>query len=246
MLNITLNSEYVLRLFGLGVTNTFLTSLIVSIFLMLLSLYFYTNNKYDTENIVVKVLKITIIELLALVETVIPERNISKKILPVVASFFLFIVAANLLALVPGFLGSFYVQSSEKVSLLRSPNSDLTTTLALALFAVFYIHYFSVSSLGIKKYLMRFFNFSNPINLILGFFELLSEISKVISFSFRLFGNVFGGEILLLVIAFLVPYIIPLPFLFLEIFVGIVQAFIFSMLTITFVKTSVSTVMNTK
>jgi len=246
MLNITLNSEYVLRLFGLGVTNTSLTSLIVSIFLMFLSLYFYTNNKYDTENIVVKVLKITIIELLALVETVIPERNISKKILPVVASFFLFIVAANLLALVPGFLGSFYVQSSEKVSLLRSPNSDLTTTLALALFAVFYIHYFSVSSLGIKKYLMRFFNFSNPINLILGFFELLSEISKVISFSFRLFGNVFGGEILLLVIAFLVPYIIPLPFLFLEIFVGIVQAFIFSMLTITFVKTSVSTVMNTK
>ena len=68
---------------------------------------------------------------------------------------------------------------------------------------------------------------------------MLSEGVKVLSFSMRLFGNIFSGELLLLVIAFLVPYIIPLPFMILEVFVGIIQAFIFAMLTLTFIKTSI-------
>jgi len=64
--------------------------------------------------------------------------------------------------------------------------------------------------------------------------ELVSEFVKIISFSFRLFGNVFAGEVLLTIVAFLVPYAVPLPFLFLEVFVGLIQAFIFSMLTLVF------------
>ncbi len=67
---------------------------------------------------------------------------------------------------------------------------------------------------------------------------MISEGVKVLSFSFRLFGNVFAGEILIFIIAFLVPYIIPLPFIVLEVFLGIIQAFIFAMLTLTFMKTS--------
>ncbi|RMD61501.1 ATP synthase F0 subunit A, partial [Candidatus Parcubacteria bacterium] len=73
---------------------------------------------------------------------------------------------------------------------------------------------------------------------VLGFFELLSEIVKIFSFSIRLFGNIFAGEVLLLIIAFLVPYLIPLPFMILEVFVGFIQAFIFAALTLTFIKTS--------
>jgi len=84
----------------------------------------------------------------------------------------------------------------------------------------------------------RFFNFKNPMAFILGFFEMISEAVKILSFSFRLFGNVFAGEVLLLIIAFLVPYIIPLPFMILEVFVGIIQAFIFAILTLTYIKTS--------
>ena len=116
--------------------------------------------------------------------------------------------------------------------------SDLTTTLALALVAVTSIQYFSWSVLGLKKYLARFFNFINPIQFILGFFELISEAVKILSFSFRLFGNVFAGEVLLLVIAFIIPYVLPLPFMILEVFVGVIQAFIFAVLTLTFIKTS--------
>ena len=80
----------------------------------------------------------------------------------------------------------------------------------------------------------KFFNFGSPILFFSGLLELVSEFAKIMSFSFRLFGNVFAGEVLLVVIAFLVPVIAPLPFLGLEIFVGFIQALVFSMLTMSF------------
>jgi F-type H+-transporting ATPase subunit a len=88
----------------------------------------------------------------------------------------------------------------------------------------------------VGKYLGKFFNFSSPIDFFVGILELISEISKLISFSFRLFGNVFAGEVLLMVMMFLVPYILPLPFFMLEIFVGLIQALVFTTLTLVFLK----------
>lgn len=238
MINIGLHSEYVLSLYGVLITNTFLTSVLVTFFLSLIAVIF-SSKIPKRKGMVANGLTVAVYELLNLVDTVTEDRELSKKILPVVSTFFFFIVTANLLALLPGFLGSVFVATQfGEVSLLRSPNSDLTTTIALALFSVISIQFFSLRILGIKKYLGRFFNFGNPIKFILGFFELVSEGVKVLSFSFRLFGNVFAGEVLLLVIAFLVPYLIPLPFMILEVFVGIIQAFIFAILTLTFIKTS--------
>lgn len=73
-----------------------------------------------------------------------------------------------------------------------------------------------------------------------GILELASDISKVVSFAFRLFGNIFAGEVLLAVLAFLIPFIVPLPFLFMELFVGVVQALVFSMLSTAFFNVAVS------
>jgi F-type H+-transporting ATPase subunit a len=73
-----------------------------------------------------------------------------------------------------------------------------------------------------------------------GILELMSEFSKIISFSFRLFGNIFAGEVLLTVIAFLVPVIAPLPFFFLELFVGFIQALVFTMLALVFIKGAIT------
>ncbi len=237
-MNINLDPEYILSLWGFPITNTFLTSVIVMILLIILGLVFYFTEQKNN-NIFIKGIRILVFELLKLIDMVTQNRELSKRILPLVASFFLFIITANLLALVPGFLGSFYIKTNiGDYSVLRSPNSDLNTTLALALFSVFSIQFFSWRLLGIKRYLKRFFNFANPVKFIMGFFEIISESVKILSFSFRLFGNIFAGEILLLVIAFLVPYIIPIPFMILEVFVGIIQAFIFAVLTLTFIKTS--------
>ncbi|HCS79508.1 TPA: ATP synthase F0 subunit A [Patescibacteria group bacterium] len=119
------------------------------------------------------------------------------------------------------------------VPLFRGPTADLNTTLALALVAVFSLQYFGFKSLGLG-YLKKFINFANPIDFFLGILELISELAKVISFAFRLFGNIFAGEVLLTVIAFLMPVIAPLPFIGLELFVGVIQALVFSMLTAVF------------
>lgn len=238
MININLQPEYILSIFGIKITNTFFTSIIVSFLLIIMAMIFYFRRQ-DNKNIIINSIRILVYELLKLTDTVTQDREISKRILPLIATFFLFIVTANLLALIPGFLGSFFIKSYKEVALLRSPNSDLTTTLALAIISVSSIQFFSLKILGVKKYILRFFNFTSPIKFILGFFEMISEGVKLISFSFRLFGNIFAGEVLLLIIGFLIPYIIPLPFMILEVFVGIIQAFIFAVLTLTFIKTSI-------
>ncbi len=238
MINIGLKPEYIATVGGVGITNTFVTSLLVSLLLIVFSLIFALKGGKG-KNIIIKSISVLLFEFLNLTDSVTGDRKLSKKILPLIATFFIFIVTANLLALIPGFLGSFYIKTSAgQIPLLRSPNSDLTTTVALAIFSVIAIQFFSLQSLGLKNYIGRFLNFTNPIKFILGFFEMLSEGVKILSFSFRLFGNIFAGEVLLLVIAFLVPYIIPLPFMILEVFVGVIQAFIFAILTLTFIRTS--------
>lgn len=125
------------------------------------------------------------------------------------------------------------------VPLLRAATADLNMTVGLAIFAVLTIQYFGFSILGFH-YSTKFFNFSNPIMFILGILEFMSEISKIISFAFRLFGNIFAGEVLLAVLAFLMPFVIPLPFLLMELFVGFIQALVFSMLTAVFLNVAVS------
>lgn len=124
-------------------------------------------------------------------------------------------------------------EKHEGVELFRSPNSDINMTLALGLLSVGATQYFGLSALGFG-YLKKFFNFSNPINTFVGLLELLGDLSKILSFSFRLFGNIFAGGVLISVISFLIPAVVPVPFLGFEIFVGLLQAYVFAMLSVVF------------
>jgi F-type H+-transporting ATPase subunit a len=141
------------------------------------------------------------------------------------------------------------------IPMFRAPTTDLNVTIALALVAVFMTQYFGVQALGIG-YFGKFIAVGGVIkaftkkglgcagrigafgmgliDIFIGFVEMISEVAKVVSFSFRLFGNIFAGEVLLGVMAFLIPYLISLPFYGLEIFVGVVQALVFMMLTVAF------------
>lgn len=130
-------------------------------------------------------------------------------------------------------------EGPEFVPLLRAATADLNMTLALAIVSVLAMQYFGFKNLGMH-YSGRFLNFKDPIMFGVGLLELASDISKVVSFAFRLFGNIFAGEVLLAVIAFLMPFIVPLPFLFMELFVGLVQALVFSMLSVAFFNVAVS------
>ncbi|MDE2000994.1 MAG: F0F1 ATP synthase subunit A [Patescibacteria group bacterium] len=234
MLTISLQPEYLFTLFGLPITNTFFTALVVDLVLIIPAAVGYLLRR---DNLFAKTFRVFIYELLRLVDEVTGDRRLSRMIFPLIATFFLFIVTSNLLEIIPGFLGSFFVVvGGKQVALLRSPNSDLTTTLALAILSVGSTQLFSLRMLGIGGYVSRFINLSSLPGFIMGFFEGISELIKLFSFSFRLFGNIFAGEVLLLIVGFLVPYIIPMPFMILEIFVGIVQAFIFTILSLTFIK----------
>lgn len=127
------------------------------------------------------------------------------------------------------------------VPFLRAPSSDLNFTLALAVVAVVLTQVFGIQSLG-RSYFKKFFDLSGfkegalmgGIGIFVGVLELIGELSRLLSFSFRLFGNVFAGEVLLMVMAFLIPYIASLPFYGLELFVGFIQAAVFMMLAVVF------------
>ena len=123
--------------------------------------------------------------------------------------------------------------TQHQVPLHRAGTADLNTTIALALISVALTQIFGVKYLGLS-YFKKFFNFGNPIQFFVGILEIISEFAKVISFAFRLFGNIFAGEVLLAVIGFIVPVIFPIPFYGLEIFVGLIQALVFSILSVVF------------
>jgi F-type H+-transporting ATPase subunit a len=126
------------------------------------------------------------------------------------------------------------------VPFLRAPGADLNFTIALGTIAVLGINLFGFIALGFKRHASKFFTAKNPVASFTGILEFLSEFVRIVSFSFRLFGNVFAGEVLLAIVGFLVPYFIPLPFLFLEVFVGFIQGLIFAMLTLVFIATAVA------
>ena len=121
------------------------------------------------------------------------------------------------------------------VPFLRSANTDINMTLAMAIIAMVMVHFWGFSILGFPSHIGKFINFKEgPIGFFVGILEIISELAKVVSFTFRLFGNIFAGEVLLMALAFLLPLIGIIPFLGLELFVGVIQAFIFSMLTLVF------------
>lgn len=176
--------------------------------------------------------------LLNLVQTVTQERKKAEKFLPLLATFFIFILVGNWMELVPGFgtIGiDTYVNGEHVfVPFLKSINTDLNTTLALAIISVFAIQIVGIAAIGFFKYAGKYINFHSPIDFFMGILEIISEIAKIVSFAFRLFGNIFAGEVLLVIIAYLLPYLAPLPFYALEIFVGFIQALVFTMLTAVF------------
>jgi F-type H+-transporting ATPase subunit a len=198
-------------------------------------------------------------------EDVAGEKRV-RKFFPIMATIFFFVLLSNWLGLLPGVgtLGLWETVNGERVivPLLRSPSTDLNTTLALALISVILTQIFGIQALGVLRYFGKFINltgtakllgaltgrspkparptgyimliFFAAIDLFMGVLEFVSEVAKILSFSFRLFGNIFAGEVLLVVIAFLMPYLLPLPFLGLEVFVGFIQAFVFAVLTLVF------------
>jgi F-type H+-transporting ATPase subunit a len=176
------------------------------------------------------------------------DVKLAKRFFPLLATMFFFIVVGNELEFFPG-VGSIGFNLPEGFApLLRAPATDLNTTLALTLISVIVIEVSGVIALGLLRYGGKFINIRGRnigeviINFIVGIIELISELARLVTFSFRLFGNIFAGEVLIAIIAMFVPYILPAPFMLFEMFVGFVQAVIFALLTLFFIKLAVTPV----
>lgn len=174
--------------------------------------------------------------------SVVGDRKQTRTFFPLIATIFLFLMLANWMGILPG-VGSITVKEVEEgrtlmLPIFRSMNADVNMTLAIAIISVVSTQLFGIAALGVLPYANKFFvaPWKDPIGSFVGILELIAELAKVISFSFRLFGNIFAGEVLLTVVAFLVPFVAPIPFLGLEIFVGFIQALVFALLTAVFLK----------
>lgn len=171
--------------------------------------------------------------ILDLIEGVTSSRERAIRFFPLLMTLFVFILVNNWLGLLPG-VGSITIATTEgAVPLFRGATADLNTTLALAAISVVMTHTYAIRELGLFRHLKKYFSF-NPVLLFVGLLELVSDVAKMISFAFRLFGNIFAGEVLLVVISALAPLAGPLPFFILELFVGFIQALVFTMLTLVF------------
>lgn len=237
--HISLKAEELFHIGGFPVTNSLILSFIVLLVLIGGALLM-KRRLAIVPNALQNVAEMSVEGILGIMDTVLGAREKSERYLPVVATIFLFILTSNWMGLLPG-VGSFVLHhGAETVPLLRAPSADLNFTLALAIVTVVAVNIFGAFAIGFLKHAGKFFNFQSPIMFFIGILELVSEGARMVSFSFRLFGNVFAGEVLLTIIGFLMPYLAPLPFLFLEIFVGFVQALIFSMLAVVFISIAIT------
>lgn len=238
----TLASEVIGHLGSFEIRNTLLMAWLAMGVIVIISLmtkatgYKLIPGRFQT------LMEMIVGELFQFFNSIMHDEKQTKRIFPIVATIFIFIIIANWMGILPG-VGSITIQSMHDghpmaVPLLRSMNADVNMTLAFALISIGSVQIFGIAALGISSYAGKFFvaPWKDFFGSFVGILELFAEFSRLVSFTFRLFGNIFAGEVLLVVIAFLVPYIAPIPFLGLEIFVGFIQALVFAMLTLVFLK----------
>lgn len=230
--HISIKAEPVFNIGNFHITNSLLLSAFVFILFAVGAFLYLRSYQTKKKNTFFYLITYILQELHKLFESALGEKV--NYFFPLVGAFFFYILLNNWSGLLPG-VGSLLVQEPgvvghHMIPLLRANTADLNTTIALALIAMIYIQYIGIKTLGIKKYGSKFINFSSPIAFFVGILEIVSELSRILSFAFRLFGNIFAGEVLLAVVAFLIPVLASFPFLLLEVFVGFIQAVVFSML----------------
>ena len=187
-------------------------------------------------------------------DTVTGDRQKTLRFLPLIGSLFLFILVSNWIGLLPGIgsIGRYLLHNGhvELIPVFRPANTDLNMTLAMSLIVVITSHVLGIAMIGFFKYANKFIKLGDlwhglksfkPMDIAVAFIEfgvglleVISEVAKLLSLSLRLFGNIFAGEVLLTVLAGILPVLLPLPFIALELIVGVVQATVFAMLSLVY------------
>lgn len=233
-LNISIAPEIIFYIKSFPVTNSLLWSLFISAFLIFITLLLRFSLKMVPGRLQ-NCAEILLEESFAFVKSVIGSEEKAKKVFPLFCTLFVFILAANLFTFIPGQSAVTVRNGDGVVSVFRAALADYGMVLVLTIISVIIIQVVAIATHGPLGYLGKFLNFHSPLKFFLGLMDIVGEIAKVLSLSFRLFGNMFAGEVLGMVMLFLFPFIVPLPFMFLGVLTAIVQAFVFATLTLVFI-----------
>lgn len=227
--------------YGIPITNSFLMSLLIMLLVVIFASIFIPRLKEfptKTQN-AIEAMYEAIIDLIAQIAG---NQVWAKRVFPLVATLFVYIGIANLIGLIPGLTSITY----DSAPLLRTPTSDFNTTVGLALGVVLVIQIESIADWGMFGYLGRFFKFKEVyqgfkkgigagmmgiVEFLIGLLDIFAEFAKVISLSFRLFGNMFAGEVLALLILGAFAYVLPSAWLAMTLLFALVQAVVFGALT---------------
>lgn len=256
MPEISLAPQIIFSIFGFGVSNAMASSFLVTLFLLVFALYCRFTFKLVPGKLQI-IVEMLIEFMMEQLEQAFGSRKKAKLFLPWLVTFLIFITLTNQFSLMP-FVGQVLVSGS---AAFRTATSDLSMTIALAIASVVAAHlmalyarplghlanFFPIGALFKARSFTDFFDAC--LGLFLGFLDIIGEIAKIMSLSFRLFGNIFAGEVIIVIIGSLsifTSYIVPIPFLALSIFSGFVQAFVFTILSTQFIAATLKDVHNSE
>ena len=250
-------AEPIFYISNFAVTNTFINSTLTLlgfvIFAFLISLA-VKKYKAQAPKGLLNFFETILETLFGYFDTVTGDRKKTIRFLPLVGTLFLFILISNWIGLLPGIgsIGRYLMHEGhvQLVPMFRPANTDLNLTLAMAVVVVITSHVLGIAVIGIFKYANKFIKLGDlwhaiksfkPMDIAValiefgvGILEVISEVAKLLSLSLRLFGNIFAGEVLLTVLAGILPVFLPLPFIALELIVAVVQATVFAMLSLVY------------
>jgi len=240
----TLAADKLFQIGPVSITNTIINSWIAIIIFLILGLFVYKSAALKPKKLQ-NFIEYFLEKLFGYFDGVTGDRKKTISFLPIVGSVFFFILLSNWLGLIPG-TGTITIGHAP---LLRPANTDLNLTIAMAFISVAASHIFGIMAVGTFTHLNKFIQIGSVIKsfrkgpvavltaiveFAVGLIELVSEFSKVLSLSLRLFGNIFAGEVLITVISSLVIAVVPVPFMLLEVMVGLIQASVFTILTLVY------------
>ncbi len=238
-ITVVLKAEQLGSVFGFPITNALIMAWLVMLILIGFA-YFFRKNLALVPGKLQAGVEWLFEGALSYMTEVLESEALARKFFPLVATIFLFVAFINELEFFPGVGSIGFFHASEFLPVLRAPTTDLNFTLALAMIAFFTIEVTGIAMLGFFRYAGKYVNVHSPIGFAVGLIELVSNVGRLISFSFRLFGNIFAGEVMVMVAGYFLPYLLPAPLMGFEMFIGLVQALVFAMLTLFFIKLAIA------
>ena len=237
-ISVVLAAEHIGSVFGFPITNALLMTWLLALLLIAFA-YFFGRSLTTVPGRLQAGIEWAFEFALDYMAETLESEELARRFFPLIATIFIFVAFMNEVEFFPGVGSIGLVHASQFIPLLRTPTTDLNFTLALAIISFFTIEVTGIAMLGFFKHASRYVNLRSPLGFVVGLLEILSNLGRLVTFSFRLFGNIFAGEVVVLVAGFFLPYFLPAPLMGFEMFIGIVQALVFALLTMFFIKLAV-------